>query len=256
MPALCDREVWVLEKLVLARWQKHVGYADYATLNAFALDKCFEYYPYEDSLRFLIELGLIEIDEGYLTNGLRFRITADGFMAINEATENNQKRLNDNTNAALTMTFAFMSMGIGLTIAGASANMNAALQDFMLDVGGGLLLGAGVITAVVQGVLFTRSRQNRMERYDLCQWEKNLPSVNKYDSLWEHLRVDGHDAGSMSFREIKDILGFRVGFSFSNYKKEAPVYGYQVGKVSWVRRTIEFSKVNQESNENETGSTD
>lgn len=243
MPALCDREVWVLEKLVLARESEHTWYADYVTLDQETLDVYLGHYPYENSLELLIELGLVEIGKGYLTNGLRFRITADGFTAINEATENNQRWLNDNANIALSTALALLSIGIG-AMAGIGATTLSSLTGFGISLCASTFIAAATILVTAQIGISMRKHQHPLECHGPCHWERGFPSMSRYDPLWEHLRTDGRGKFSMSFDEIKNVLGFEIGNSFRGHKKEATAYGYRVKKISLKGKTVEFSKVN------------
>lgn len=47
----------------------------------------------------------------------------------------------------------------------------------------------------------------------------------------------------LSFKEIKDILGFEIDHSFLNCKKELLQYNYEVKKISLKNQTILFSKI-------------
>ena len=66
--------------------------------------------------------------------------------------------------------------------------------------------------------------------------------MSKYEPLWEHLQADGRDTFRMTFEEIKAVLGFEIDHSFLNYKKEAPQYGYSVGKISLKEKRVTFNK--------------
>lgn len=67
--------------------------------------------------------------------------------------------------------------------------------------------------------------------------------MSKYDALWEHIHRDGSQALMLTFTEILDIAGVPIDHSFLRYKKELPNYGYQVGKISIKRQTVEFLKL-------------
>ncbi|MCL2655610.1 MAG: hypothetical protein FWD65_07995, partial [Coriobacteriia bacterium] len=67
--------------------------------------------------------------------------------------------------------------------------------------------------------------------------------MSKYDPLWTYLRADGRATFQLTFAEIKDILGFEIDHSFLNYKKEAPEFGYQVGKISLKEQHVTFTKL-------------
>lgn len=67
--------------------------------------------------------------------------------------------------------------------------------------------------------------------------------MSKYNTLWEYLRERGENEFSLSFGEIKDVLGFEIDHSFLNAKKEAAQYGYEVGKISLKNSTVIFHKL-------------
>ena len=60
--------------------------------------------------------------------------------------------------------------------------------------------------------------------------------MSKYEPLWRFLQTDGSDKLELSFDRIKEILGFEIDHTFLNCKKEAPDYGYTVGKISMNNR--------------------
>ncbi|MDR1301382.1 MAG: hypothetical protein LBK43_02790 [Treponema sp.] len=67
--------------------------------------------------------------------------------------------------------------------------------------------------------------------------------MSQYDPLWKHLKMDGSPLVTLSFEEIKDIVGFDIGNSFLLHKKEAYRCGYHVDKISMKKRYIAFSKM-------------
>jgi hypothetical protein len=67
--------------------------------------------------------------------------------------------------------------------------------------------------------------------------------MSKYDPVWKHLQQNKNNVVVLSFKEIKNILGFKIDHSFLNYKKESEAYGYRVGKISLKEKNIEFIKV-------------
>lgn len=69
--------------------------------------------------------------------------------------------------------------------------------------------------------------------------------MSKYEPLWKTLQSNGSPQLRLSFDEIKDILGFEIDHSFLNYKKEAPEFGYQVGKISLKEKHVTFLKIGQ-----------
>lgn len=68
--------------------------------------------------------------------------------------------------------------------------------------------------------------------------------MSKYDLVWKYLQSDKNNAITLSFEEIKKILGFKIDHSFLNYKKESEAYGYKVNKISLKEKRIEFIKLN------------
>ena len=70
--------------------------------------------------------------------------------------------------------------------------------------------------------------------------------MSKYKPLWLYLQADGNNPLRLTFEEIKNILGFEIDHSFLNYKKEAVLFGYQVGKISLKEKHITFAKVSED----------
>ncbi len=70
--------------------------------------------------------------------------------------------------------------------------------------------------------------------------------MSKYQPLWEYLAKNKQQEYTLSFAEIEKILGFGIDHAFLNYKKEAQVYGYEVGKISLKMKTVNFSKLGSE----------
>jgi hypothetical protein len=60
--------------------------------------------------------------------------------------------------------------------------------------------------------------------------------------VWQYLQNNKNNLITLSFEEIKNILGFKIDHSFLNYKKESEAYGYKVGKISLKEKKIEFIK--------------
>lgn len=67
--------------------------------------------------------------------------------------------------------------------------------------------------------------------------------MSKYKPLWEYLKTNNKPSYEMSFKDIKNILGFDINHSFLKYKKEANSYGYEVGKISLKEKTVIFNKI-------------
>ena len=67
--------------------------------------------------------------------------------------------------------------------------------------------------------------------------------MSKYDKLWIYIWNKNSESMLLSFKEIKDILGFEIDHSFLNCKKELLQYNYEVKKISLKNQTILFSKI-------------
>lgn len=66
--------------------------------------------------------------------------------------------------------------------------------------------------------------------------------MSKYDPLWKHIQDNGNDPVSLSFEDVKEVIGFPIDHSFLNYQKELEEYGYSVKKISLKEKTIIFIK--------------
>lgn len=69
--------------------------------------------------------------------------------------------------------------------------------------------------------------------------------MSKYKKLWEYLKENKSDTYTLTFDDIKAILGFELDHSFLNYKKESTEYGYEVNKISLKTKTIIFRKLDK-----------
>lgn len=67
--------------------------------------------------------------------------------------------------------------------------------------------------------------------------------MSKYNILWEYIKNNGEPSIKLSFDEIHEIAGIEIDHSFLNYKKELPIYGYQVGEISLKEKTVIFNKI-------------
>ncbi len=67
--------------------------------------------------------------------------------------------------------------------------------------------------------------------------------MSKYEPLWKYLKANNQASYNLSYKEIKNILGFDIDHSFLTYKKEAEAYGYVVGKISMKEKMIKFNKI-------------
>ena len=73
--------------------------------------------------------------------------------------------------------------------------------------------------------------------------------MSKYNKLWEYIKLNNKDNYELSYKEIKDILGFDIDHSFLTYKKELNNYGYEVSKISMKEKKIIFNKIKRQYNE-------
>lgn len=64
--------------------------------------------------------------------------------------------------------------------------------------------------------------------------------MSKYEPLWRYLVGCGSENCTLSFDEIKGILGFEIDHSFLTYKREASEYGYDVSKISMKEKYVVF----------------
>ncbi len=67
--------------------------------------------------------------------------------------------------------------------------------------------------------------------------------MSKYNLLWKYLKENNKDSYKLTFKEIKEILGFSIDHSFLTYKKEAKEYGYEVSKIQLKEEIIIFNKI-------------
>lgn len=66
--------------------------------------------------------------------------------------------------------------------------------------------------------------------------------MSKYEPLWDYIKKNNKDSYSLSYEEIKDILGFDIDHSFLTYKNELEEYGYEVIKISMEDKIVYFSR--------------
>ena len=64
--------------------------------------------------------------------------------------------------------------------------------------------------------------------------------MSKYEPLWDWVGKQTSKNLTLTFAEIQQILDFPIDHSFLTYKKELLAYGYQVGKISIKKQTIDF----------------
>lgn len=67
--------------------------------------------------------------------------------------------------------------------------------------------------------------------------------MSKYQQLWEYIGACREPSFQLTFDEIRQIAGIEIDHSFLTYKKELPVYGYQVGKISLKQQTVQFLRI-------------
>ena len=67
--------------------------------------------------------------------------------------------------------------------------------------------------------------------------------MSKYNILWEYVKNSNKDFLKLSYKDIKNILGFDIDHSFLTYKKELNQYGYDVSKISMKDKTVIFTKL-------------
>lgn len=70
----------------------------------------------------------------------------------------------------------------------------------------------------------------------------------KYSKLWEYIVSSSKKDIVLGFREIENILGFKIDHSFLNSKKELINYGYEVSKISLKNKEIYVRRINNEKN--------
>lgn len=67
--------------------------------------------------------------------------------------------------------------------------------------------------------------------------------MSKYQPLWQHLKDTDPGDTTMTFDQIAAVLGFPIDHAFLTFKKEAPAFGYQVGKISLKAQQVVFTKL-------------
>lgn len=66
--------------------------------------------------------------------------------------------------------------------------------------------------------------------------------MSKYEPLWKYIKSKRKNHYELTYRDIKDILGFEIDHSFLSYKKELNDYGYEVVKISMKNKTVIINK--------------
>ncbi len=71
--------------------------------------------------------------------------------------------------------------------------------------------------------------------------------MSKYEKLWEYISSTFSNKEvnefKLTYKQIKDILGFNIDHSFLKYKKELLAFGYEVIKINMKEQTILFKKI-------------
>ncbi len=71
--------------------------------------------------------------------------------------------------------------------------------------------------------------------------------MSKYEKLWEYISSNFPNKEvnefKLTYKQIKDILGFNIDHSFLKYKKELLAFGYEVIKINMKEQTILFKKI-------------
>ncbi len=72
--------------------------------------------------------------------------------------------------------------------------------------------------------------------------------MSKYEKLWNYIAStfskEEFNEFELTFKQIRDILGFDIDHSFLKYKKELIAFGYEVKKISMKEQKILFQKSN------------
>lgn len=66
--------------------------------------------------------------------------------------------------------------------------------------------------------------------------------MSKFEKLWEHVKAQNESELTLSFEEIREILGFPIDHSFLSFKKELLPFGFEVQKISMKQKTVKFSR--------------
>lgn len=71
--------------------------------------------------------------------------------------------------------------------------------------------------------------------------------MSKYEPLWKYIQENEKEEYTLTYKEIKNILGFEIDHSFLKYKKELLAYGYEVKKISIKNNLILITKKKDKS---------
>lgn len=67
--------------------------------------------------------------------------------------------------------------------------------------------------------------------------------MSKYELLWNYLKENNNENYILTYKQVRNILGFDIDHSFLTYKKESKKYECEVSKVSMKEKTIIFNKI-------------
>ena len=67
-------------------------------------------------------------------------------------------------------------------------------------------------------------------------------SMSKYEPLWNFIKDNKKEEYKLTYKEIRNILGFDIDHSFLKYKKELLEYGYEVVKISIKEKYVFIQK--------------
>lgn len=70
--------------------------------------------------------------------------------------------------------------------------------------------------------------------------------MSKYEPLWLYLNENNQDRYNLSYKKIKNILGFKLDHSFLTFKKELLEYGYEVKKISLKEKYVIIEKITKD----------
>ena len=65
--------------------------------------------------------------------------------------------------------------------------------------------------------------------------------MSKYEPLWNYIK--DNDVEKLGFKEIEEILSFKIDHSFLKYKKELENYGYKVKNISMKKELVLIERV-------------
>jgi len=69
--------------------------------------------------------------------------------------------------------------------------------------------------------------------------------MSKYEPLWAWIKANQQESFTMTYDEIREVLGFSLDHSFLNAKKELTAYGFRVGKISMKAEIVAFERLDE-----------